>query len=275
MRHYLLQNYQKIQLPLSVWLEKPGKHNFHELPHTHDCYELMLLAEGTGWCGVNDKHYPMLHGDMFLIRPGDVHEFLTQKGIRFYNIMFSPELFMPEEEQFFQTLLSTPGKVTFPPLVAERLLGLLQELTQEISRKSAGVSLSAHALFTHFLVQACRNSNRITEEDRTHHEARTSRLLTMLNQSVTRRLPLAELSRALNLSQGYIRRQVRILTGVSISEYIGNRRMEQAQYLLSNTQRPVSEIAFSLGYFDTPHFDKQFRKLVGCTPLQFRKSFQK
>ena len=187
MRHYLLQNYQKIPFPLAVWLEKPGRHNFHEMPHTHDCYELMLLETGTGWCGVNGKHYPMLHGDMFLIRPGDVHEFLTQKGIRFYNIMFSLGLFTSEEEQFFSTFLSLPGKVTFPPLVTEVLLGILQEITQELTRKSAGVTLSAHALFTRFLVLACRNSNRITEGDRTHHEARTAQLLNMLNQAVSQK----------------------------------------------------------------------------------------
>ena len=272
MKHFTLARFTKTSLPLAVWLETPGKHNFHEFPHTHDCHEIMFLQEGTGWCGINGKHYPMLRGSMFLIKPGDIHEFSTNKGIRFFNIMFDESLFTEEENVFFNTILKESGKFNVSQVLTDSLSENFLELSQELSRKANGVTIAAHALFLRAMVLAVRNADRVTDEVRIKHESQTARLLFLLSKAYERKLSLDALAKEMHISAGYAGRLVHKLTGVSFSEYVRNSRMEQAQHLLENTDKPISEIAFSLGYFDSPHFDKQFRSAIGCSPLEFRKT---
>jgi AraC-like DNA-binding protein len=40
--------------------------------------------------------------------------------------------------------------------------------------------------------------------------------------------------------------------------------------MLSDPKRPLSAVALGAGFYDQPHFVREFRRLVGCTPSEFR-----
>ena len=46
--------------------------------------------------------------------------------------------------------------------------------------------------------------------------------------------------------------------------------MQRAQELLQNTFLSVKEVAFSIGVRDVSHFVRDFKKLCGQTPSEFR-----
>ena len=48
------------------------------------------------------------------------------------------------------------------------------------------------------------------------------------------------------------------------------RRIEHAQNLLLTTDLPIARIAVRLGFGDSQHFNKQFRRLAGCNPTAYR-----
>jgi AraC-like DNA-binding protein len=51
-------------------------------------------------------------------------------------------------------------------------------------------------------------------------------------------------------------------------------RLQEARRLLATTDEALSDIALGTGFFDQSHFTKRFRKVIGMTPTQFRKTFQ-
>jgi len=59
--------------------------------------------------------------------------------------------------------------------------------------------------------------------------------------------------------------------GYSLSEYIAKERMNFAKGLLLSTDFSVAEIAMRAGFQNIPYFSKQFKKLTGMSPIQFRK----
>lgn len=60
-------------------------------------------------------------------------------------------------------------------------------------------------------------------------------------------------------------------TGVSPNDYIINQRISEASHLLTQTEMPVRDIAFAVGYGDQYYFSRIYKKKMGVTPLKYRR----
>lgn len=54
-----------------------------------------------------------------------------------------------------------------------------------------------------------------------------------------------------------------------------NVRMDTANYMLSDTNASIAEIAASLGFSDSHNFSKSYKKIAGMTPSEYRNAFSK
>lgn len=61
----------------------------------------------------------------------------------------------------------------------------------------------------------------------------------------------------------------------TITEYVQQRRMSQAEYLLAYTELTVGQVAKTVGYSTSSRFAELFRKSTGLLPLEYRKSAQR
>jgi len=59
-------------------------------------------------------------------------------------------------------------------------------------------------------------------------------------------------------------------TGKTLNEFIVHERIERAKNLLTNTDKPLSEISSYLGFSSQSHFQTVFKRLTGQTPKEFR-----
>ncbi len=64
-------------------------------------------------------------------------------------------------------------------------------------------------------------------------------------------------------------------TGQTPKEYVNQRRMEKAKVLLETTELQISEIAERLGFYDSMHFSKAFKKRYSITPTAHRGIYSK
>jgi len=76
------------------------------------------------------------------------------------------------------------------------------------------------------------------------------------------------------LNPAYLSRLFRKETGMSLTDYIVERRMEKVKEALSKTNVKISDIALSVGYANFSHFSKQFKRSTGLTPQEYRKKYQ-
>lgn len=83
-------------------------------------------------------------------------------------------------------------------------------------------------------------------------------------------ISLNEIAQAFNYSPSYLTSLVHRLTGQTLYQWIVQRRMFQARYLLLKTDWPVHKIANAVGYVDTGHFVKHFRQLHKQPPKTWR-----
>ena len=76
------------------------------------------------------------------------------------------------------------------------------------------------------------------------------------------------------MSPDYVSRVFRQKTGIQLSEYITDKRMQEARHLLESTNLPVGEIAFKVGYYNIAYFSRVFRIRNGVTPASWRTEFK-
>lgn len=72
------------------------------------------------------------------------------------------------------------------------------------------------------------------------------------------------------LNPDYLTRIFKKEVGVSITEYIFNKRMDMAKRMLESTDMTICAIALKVGYTHFSHFAKMFRKHTGMNPADFR-----
>lgn len=88
--------------------------------------------------------------------------------------------------------------------------------------------------------------------------------------NLDRDLSLTKMSELLGLSEYYFCRMFKVSTGVSPHQYVIRARIERAKSLICRSNRPLSDIAFHVGFASQSHFNRHFKRLVGITPKQFQ-----
>lgn len=81
-----------------------------------------------------------------------------------------------------------------------------------------------------------------------------------------------ELADLVHIHPDHLSHVFRSQTGISIREYVTNKRISYAKHLLCHTNLYISKVALECGYENAAYFSKIFRKSTGMTPKEFKKS---
>lgn len=84
-------------------------------------------------------------------------------------------------------------------------------------------------------------------------------------------LKMDDLGNELRLSRVQLYRKIKALTGKSPSDIIREMRLNRGHYLLCHTDRPISEIAYEVGFAVPSYFTTCFKKQYGINPTELRR----
>ena len=76
---------------------------------------------------------------------------------------------------------------------------------------------------------------------------------------------------AMHLSRTHLYRKLKATTGMSITDFMRNLRLEKAHLLLSESADNISEIAYQVGFNNLSYFARCFREKYNCSPSEFAK----
>ncbi|MFA5467836.1 MAG: helix-turn-helix domain-containing protein [Sphaerochaetaceae bacterium] len=260
-----------------------------ELPyplHSHDFYELVLIVSGKGTHFTTKGSFTILPGHVFIVAPSVQHGFRDVEDLRLYNILFDPKIL----DQPLYDLLNMPGyhsllrleakledgnceitPLQLSPAQLAELLPLVEQMLKESDsiEYDIGAKTLAFAYFIHFMVRLFRIEDEHPRlQDRTL--LRLANVFSFLESNLDRAVSSQELMELTNMSSSTLNRHFNEATGLSPIEFHIQRRLEYASRLLRYSTLSISEIAEKTGFEDANYFSRQFKKVIGVSPSQYR-----
>lgn len=253
--------------------------------HSHEFHELVLITKGTGIHFTEEEQYPIRAGDMFIIRPGQLHGYAKTKGLELINIIYTTELLkLPDFDLKYQ-----PGNYAFfelePRLRHEHAFksrlrlseselieaeDIIWKIENELKEKKSAYHYMASAFFMIFRGMIARwysgqkslHSKKLLE---------FASLMNFINRNLEKTLSVDMLAAKTGMSTSTLNRTFRKAFGHSPMEYVIRKRISRACELLSSSNMTISEVAAQTGFTDSNFFSRQFRKVKGFSPREFRK----
>jgi signal transduction histidine kinase/DNA-binding response OmpR family regulator/streptogramin lyase len=101
-------------------------------------------------------------------------------------------------------------------------------------------------------------------------EALMERIMKVVNEHMSDSdFNVEQLTKEVGISRAQLHRKMKEMTGLPVSEFIRNIRLEQAVRLLKEQKINVTQVAYSVGFSNLAHFSTVFRKQFGVSPTEY------
>lgn len=244
-------------------------------PHYHDYYEVFLTLKGKALHLVNGERIRLAERTLVLVRPSDCHDYICEdeEAYSMLNITFTAqtagELFdylgdgFPKEE-----LLNAP----LPPQ-AHVSKGELERIERQMrsiralkpgeykKRKTALRLLLLRLITDHF-------SEPVADTDE----------MPLWLEQMCAKLRDGDFAQGSDYffsltdkTREHVSRCMKRCTGMTVSEYINDLRINYIANMLCNSNHSVTEIIFESGFNNISWAGEQFKKRFGVTMREYRK----
>ena|ERR1700738_4714559 len=92
-----------------------------------------------------------------------------------------------------------------------------------------------------------------------------------IEQHYQEHISLRDVAAALGYSRSHLTYRVRMATGKPLNAWIIERRISAAREHLTDPYATVAEVAAAVGFGDTAHFSRKFKRIVGMTATEWRR----
>lgn len=252
--------------------------------HSHSWYEIYYFHEGVCTYLIGDRIYTLQPGDLILMNGMTLHcakidrRFEYIRSILHFDpaavqafLDFNPELNVLEPFQRLGNLrLTLTGD---DRKLVERLLAEMKGLYEGADAVSRGRFRLKFLDLLHVVYELCRKPLENRDTVSSVKENTVQRIITYLEQHYADDLHLEELQDNLHASKYYLSKLFKDVTGVTIFDFLYQRRINQAKIeFLLDQATSVTDVCFRVGFKHLAHFSRMFKKQVGVTPEQFKKS---
>ena len=254
--------------------------------HSHPFVEFVYIVQGFSSHYYNNITTILTPGDMFGVRPGDVHGYTQPHQTKLYNCLFYPEAVESEMNEilklpgigwaFSKDYPSTWQRVHFNPLERKEAIGYLEKMKWELANRGTGWEVKMKSLLLEFLIAFSRTfENQYKGEERGEYQyiRYVYQAIGIMEKNFNRALHIDEMADTIGLSRDYFSRLFKSLTGLSPMEYLKNVRLAKAAELLQDPQITISQVAEKVGIDDPSYFTRQFRQALGISPSQYQNNF--
>lgn len=275
----------KVDKPFSFnWtgkFEAPDENWIHMTRELLD-FELIIMTEGTLYIAADDRKYTVNSGEYVLLCP-PCHQYgLHPSKCSFYWIHFTYNEYrnnpvchddteihgpLPAEE----TRILLPETARVPRL--DRMIVLLKQL-QDSDRKYRNINQNAFTLtgiLCELYSQLYLSGGRITMKG--EKVQLYTDITDYISWRIRENIRVSEIAAYFGYNEKYITTFFKKASGSSLKSYILNQKMELAKAMLTDTNTPIAQIGYDIGFSDNHNFSSAFKKVTSQSPSEYRNTY--
>lgn len=229
------------------------------------------LASGERWLDGKRERERRRSGDIAIIPAGMSHRCNWNTSVQFMVLAVEPALLRQVGEDFVnvnQIELMPRFMNQSDPLIQ----GIFFSLRAELEAGKIGGDLLIDSLKTtlaiHLLRNYCTIQPRLSSDSDGLSRSTLQHVTEYIHAHLDRDLKLIELSTIAQLSPYHFLRLFKQQMGITPHQYILQRRIEKAKYLLQHSELSIADIAVRTGFCDQSHLTRCFKRIIGVTPKQ-------
>lgn len=243
----------------TYYTERQGQGNFL----------LMYTLSGTGSLRYNNQEYILEQNQAVVINCNNYHIYKTNslvpwdfKWIHFNGTAAKEYYSLLNEETL--NIIYLDDYVTFEKMLDN--LNKYFDVNDIPSCVKAATQMTN--IISQLIISKFTSSNNKKYEE---HRYEIDKAIDFIQSNYNNKISLDDLTKTAYMSKFYFLRLFKRHTGVSPYEYLINYRINKAKELLKNSDLSVKEISDTVGFFDYNNFIREFKKIVGITPLKYKK----
>lgn len=288
-RVIFLRNYRYSQInPFEKIFLSKHLHTAEEVSHLHNFFEFAFIYKGKGTQTINGQSFGVYAGDILLMGCGSVHSFIPDDEMGLINCIFEPD-FINEKLEGCKSILQicqfdpfqsfNVKNIDLPvPLygkVLTEIESVLEKMLDEFAKKNQGYIDTLRSYLRILIIQLFRFVS--PPKDKT--DLKTQRIppevLSYIKQNYSKNILLNDISDKCFYNPSYFSTLFKETTGLTLSQYIFQTRMDNVIKYLSETTLSINKIASIVGFHNKNHFYKKFRQQTGMTPNEYRQNKKK
>jgi AraC-like DNA-binding protein len=234
----------------------------------HTSHSIAYVRKGSFGCTKRGRSFELVAGSLMVGHPGD--EYICTHdhhvcGDECLSFFLTPELVdeIGGKAEVWQTGCA-------PPLPELMVLGELAQAAA-CGRSDVGLDEVGHALASRFgEVVSGRTQKPVQATARDRRRAVETAL--WIDAHSHQAIDLEDAAGEAGLSPFHFLRLFSGVLGVSPHQYLVRSRLRHAARLLADDDRPVTEVAYDVGFGDLSNFVRTFHRAAGVSPLRFRQA---
>lgn len=260
----------------------------HNQIHLHQAYELLLLLEGEADILYYNRNHEVTYryhaqpADLFLFASLEIHQVKITKfpyrrvGIRFsVNVLrqLFPNLALGtiynQHRKPYSHKISLSNSLNF-----HCIKGILLSIHAEYLGRKPFYQESMQYLLGQFTIALYRMYPNVFPDIKSRNLCTLQQVEQYIQQNFSQPIHIEGVARKFYLSQSYLSKIFKEYTGLNPKQYLNLCRLAYARELLITTPLPLDAIAESSGIGSSNSLIRLFRKMMGITPGEYRRTMQ-
>lgn len=239
--------------------------------HYHREIELQYIKRGSGAYFIGGKRYPFRRDSLLIIRPYEVHNHAwdVDSCLEKVTVMF-PRVCLKDCQCRVRSLAPIPHHLRFSTSESIRVDLLIQEMDRERhSKELFWVEIVQKKLGE--LICLIKRAGSRTAPPRPENPI-MSQLMSHLETNFSQPLGIPWLAKRFGFSESHLSRLFTKTVGLSLKQYILQRRIVEARILLERDPAlKVAVVADRVGFRNFSLFNRIFKRLTRLTPADYRR----
>lgn len=265
----------------------------------YDCFRLLLIEQGTGIIWVDEYPSDFTAPCLICLNERDFPIFKEIKDVKFESIYFKPDLinsvfnykniresepgFSPQEQQdnyllvpFLHRDYLFKGLFSIDESTLSRVLKLMYFIGRELEHTDIYWPCRSRSYLLEILILTTKlldSTRNLQEYDMNCIPQNIEKVISYIHNNYKEKITLDQLAAMFNTNRTSLSNQFYKATNLSVIDYLIKLRVKVAATLLRNTLIPISEIMSRVGFNDSAHFWRTFKKNMSLTPKEYREKY--